>query len=399
MLDSNAIYWIWLQEAVKYASRKPKEILEIYGDAEKFYCSGEREWRLSGIFTNKEINNLNITKIESAQKILEDCKKIGCRVVGLGDEDYPYLLKQIDNPPAVLYVFGDLRCLNDKIAIAVVGTRKASQYGLDMTKKICEGLAKNGAVVVSGGAMGIDCAAHETAVKSGGRTVCVLGCGLDFPYLSGKNALKREIVLTGGAVISEYPPGTPAHSFHFPIRNRIISGLSHGTVVIESGEKSGSLITANLANDQNRDVYVVPPVQEMPTSLGSMSLIRDGAQVITSAEEIICEYPRNRIKHQRHAFRSVNVSKKAYEFVPTIVDVQPRTKCESAEKNNLLETKLKGLGDLERLVYNIICEGKIHIDKIVYRTGKPSFKLLSILTKLEIMGLIRALPGRYYEVI
>ena len=286
-MNDNIIYWIWLQQSFGYGSRKFKKIAELYHNIEEFYKAGEHEWRLSGIFTNKDIEVLSETKLEEAKSVLDDCERIGCEAIGLGDERFPELLKKIDDPPAVLYVKGDIRCLEGRISIAIVGTRKASHSGLDFAGGISRGLSQKGVVVVSGGALGIDSVAHENAVDIGGTTVCVLGCGLDFNYLSIQNELKNDIIKTGGAVISEYPPGTPSAKWTFPIRNRIISGLSHGTVVVEAGEKSGSWITANLANEQNRNVYILPPTSETFVASGSLTLIEAGAKVVTCAEDIL----------------------------------------------------------------------------------------------------------------
>lgn len=391
---SETIYWIWIQQALKYAGRKAKMISEVYDDIEKFYIGGEREWRLSGIFNSREIEILTNTPLEKAREILLKCHELQCDAIGLDDHRFPYLLKQIDNPPAAIYVKGDIECLNSVLSIAVVGTRKASDYGAAMAEEISSELSKSGAVIVSGGAMGIDSISHESALRAGGKTVCVLGCGINYPYLSGKEYLKRKIA-NSGAIISEYPPDTPAYRANFPIRNRIISGLSLGTIVVEAGEKSGSLITANLANEQNRDVYIVPPLAENLFASGSTLLIRDGAQVISSAREVLDEYKFRKSPKNSFAFRSQKVSKKSFEFKNP--EQIPALKIYSEPKAAAKD--LAKLSKSQKEIYDLISGEKIHIDKLAEKSGEPVYKLLSILTELELFGLIKSLPGKYYEVV
>lgn len=397
-MNEKAVYWIWLQQALRYNNLKIKYIMKLCKDIEKFYVLGENEWRLTGIFTNKDIGNLKNMSLEKAKIILDNCRQIGCDVLTIDDNRFPYLLKQIADPPAVLYVRGDISCMNDKLVVAVVGTRKASEHGFKTAGEISKTLAENDVVVVSGGALGIDSAAHESAVDVGGKTVCVLGCGLDFPYLASKMALKRDIIQKGGAVITEYPPGTPARTWTFPARNRIISGLSHGVVVVEAGKKSGSLITANLANEQNRDVFVVAPQGEGEGLTGNISLINDGAQVINSGSDILREYSVRPLIRYSPALTSPTVSKKRYEFKCGSEALRSNT---SSKKGVMVETdpRLEGLQADERKVYEAMLTGAMQSDDISEKTGIPSYKILGALTTLELLGLVKSLPGKYYEII
>lgn len=400
-MKENIIYWIWLQQALKYKNRKIKYIREFYEDIEQFYISGEKEWRLLGIFSDKDIENLKNTTLEDAKKVLDRCEKLGAQVLTIDDEKFPYLLKEIADPPAVLYIRGDVSCMSGKLTIAIVGTRKASNYGFDMASKISKTLAENDVVVVSGGALGIDSAAHESAVDAGGKTVCVLGCGLGVPYLNSKRALKQDIVAKGGAVITEYAPGTPARAWTFPARNRIISGLSHGTVVVEAGEKSGSLITANLANEQNRDVFVVAPNSGDIGLSGNVSLINDGAQVITSGEDILHEYSSNRIISDDYALKTPAASKRCYELKNANENYNsakndiPKTK----EKSGEVKLGTESLTEEERKVYEVVAEGKVQVNSVVEKSNLPARRVLSVLTTLELFGLVKSYPGKYYEVI
>ncbi len=391
-MSEKSVYWIWLQQALKYNNLKIKYIMNLYKDIEQFYILGENEWRLLGIFTNKDIENLKGTSLEKAKIILNNCKKIGCEVITIDDERFPYLLGQIEDPPAVLYVNGDISCVNDKLVIAVVGTRKASDYGFEMAEKISKTLAENDVVIVSGGALGIDSAAHESAVAAGGMTVCVLGCGLDSPYLASKRALKIDIIKKGGAVITEYPPGTPAHPWNFPARNRIISGLSHGTVIVEAGRKSGSLITANLANEQNRDVFVVAPKNNAcESATGNVALINDGAQVINSSDEILKEYSMRPISEIAPALKP-HASAEKLKFN----DADNSDKSEASAKNNPM---IENLNEYERKIYEAIADGNTQVNDMVERTGIPSHKVLGAITTLELLGIVKSLPRKHYEII
>ena len=238
-------------------------------------------------------------------------------------------------------------------------------------------------------------------MNSGGKTICVLGCGLDFPYLTSKIDLKQKIIQTGGAVISEYPPGTPATAWHFPARNRIISGLSHGTVVVEAGRKSGSLITANLANEQNRDVFVVAPRHEDFSLTGNVSLINDGAQAVESGDEILKEYSSRPIISSDAMFSPRVTSKKRYEFNldygnNRVSSNHPESKKIEAVK---LDPRAENLSEYERKVYEVISKGRVQVNDIVEKTGIPSYKILGALTTLELLGIIKSLPGKYYEII
>ncbi|MDO4204746.1 MAG: DNA-processing protein DprA [Selenomonadaceae bacterium] len=223
------------------------------------------------------------------QKLLELCDKRGITLIGIDEELYPRLLKEIYAPPVVLYCRGELR--QEDSCLAMVGSRRMTPYGKKAAELIGNGLANAGVTVVSGAAYGIDGASHNGALKSdSGRTIAVLGCGVDVAYPQAHRRLLEEIA-ERGAVISEYPPGTPPQAAFFPMRNRIIAGMSHGTVVIEAAERSGSLITAELALSEGRDVFAVPGSIFSVTSEGTNRLILQGAKLVRSAADIIAEYP------------------------------------------------------------------------------------------------------------
>ncbi len=283
------IYWVWLQHALGAGSSKYKKILASYPSLADFYRAGKEGWLLEGYFTQKEMRGLCTWTLDDAAALAEYCGRLGQRIVTPEEEEYPELLRQIPNPPCVLYVKGGLPDFDSRISVSVVGTRRATQTGRTVARSIAFSLAKSGAVVVSGGALGIDSAAHKGALQAGGVTVCVLGCGIEAEYLMA-NASLRDAIAQKGALVSEYPPGTQASASNFPIRNRIISGLSLGTLVVEAAARSGSLITADFALDQGRDVFAVPADVCSPVSQGVNALIKSGAKAVSSAEEILEEY-------------------------------------------------------------------------------------------------------------
>ena len=249
-------YWIWLQCALG-AGAKTNELLAYFGDPEKMYNAGSKEWRMSGLMTEKRINALKSISPSETGGIFRECKAKGYSIITPDSVNYPERFRQMKDMPLVLYVAGDSSVLKDSVSIGVVGTRNASNYGIETAQKLSFALASCGVTIVSGGALGIDSEAHAGAMLAKGRTAAILGCGLSVDYLRENAALRRAITRYG-AVISEYAPFTPASRTTFPIRNRLISGMTLGTLVIEAGVKSGSLITANCALEQGRDVFAVP---------------------------------------------------------------------------------------------------------------------------------------------
>lgn len=384
------VYWIWLQQALKYGSHKVRIIRHYYKNIKDFHSAGEREWRLCGCFSNREIESLNNFTLEQAQMIEKRACELGYEILTLSDENYPELLSHIANPPCVLYIKGDKSCLRGSLNVAIVGTRKATDYGIEMSREIAAGLANAGAVVVSGGAVGVDYAAHEGALSVGGKTIAVLGCGINYSYLP-KNAALREKIAQSGAVISEYPPDFPPSVSTFPIRNRIISGLSLGTVVIEAGKKSGSLITANLANDQNRDVFVVPVDMKSELAEGATALIRDGAQVITSAKDILDEYA----LRGEHMIRECKILKKSGSNASEVKKGDSGEN-KSAQKKPI--NNFENLDDKSKAICLALEKGKAHIDEISLKSGLSVKDLLPSITELELAGLIKSFSGRMYEI-
>lgn len=301
----------------------------------------------------------NIKNIEHELKLI-DKKRIN--TISVFDEQYPYLLKQISSPPIILYVEGNIDCLNDTI-IAVVGSRNCTPYGISMTKKLCSVFAESGITVVSGMARGIDTAAHRQALDFSGKTVAVLGSGLDNIYPSQNKPLAKTISKEG-ALISEFPMNTLPLRHNFPRRNRIISGLSKGVVVVEAREKSGALITANFALDQNRDVFAVPGKANSDYCKGCNSLIKQGAKITCEPSDVIDE------------------------IFPELLNKAPQKQ----EKENSLDNIPSG----QRIIFDLLSDEPLEIDVLTEKLNINSQQALPDLLQLELSGLIKQLPGKLY---
>ena len=374
-----SFYWLWLQLALGAGSRHVKPILEHYDSIESFYKGGEREWRLCG-FSSKELDKLNKTTLSDAEKIIERCTKLSQRI--LTPEEFPRRLLEIDNPPCALYMKGEMPCIDDEVSVAIVGTRSATPYGLETAFDLAFQLAKAGAVVISGGALGVDAAAHKGAIQAGGKTIAVLGCGLNFDYLRA-NASLRHTIANEGTLLSEYPPDTPALAYHFPIRNRLISGLCLGTVVIEAGEKSGSLITANLALEQGRDVFALPGNVQSAVSRGTNNLIKAGAKPVTDVMDILEEY------QPQYSSKIKRIKAPDTELGGTLV--------QQMHKRTKEELENAGTSNEAALLYLAMEEEAQHIDALLQKANLSVPAAMQALTELELLGLVRAWPGRQYS--
>lgn len=401
--DERTIYWIWLQQILKYGNCKVNLISKFYHNAVNVYNDSEFNRKLSGLFTSKEIYRMSNTPITDAKKIYDRCNELGYEIVTYDSEKYPERLKNIPNPPCVLYVKGNLPDLDDNICVSVVGSRNASVYGVNMAFEISHDLAKSGAIVISGGAVGIDSAAHRGAIQGNGKTIVVMACGINYDYLRTNISL-RNVIAQKGALISEYPPDYPVYSSNFIVRNRIVSGLSLCTVVVEAGQKSGSLITANLALDQNRDVFVtVPNNTESPMLRGVMNLINDGARVVTDAKDIINEYQKNihkekcenRFKVRR--IRSDIIEQAMKDNITQDNDEKmfEHDNCNEASKRKNSDI-VKNLSDNAKKVYDLLENRKYHIDEISLLSNLSVKELLPVITELEICDVLRAYSGRMY---
>lgn len=285
------IYWIWFSRLFSYGDYRAAIVLShIDYDPKGLYQKDISELKAMNLFSKSDIETITHTSLESAEFILENCQKEDIQIIPYTSEQFPQRLKNIYAPPVVIYVKGTLNDIDKQAAIAVVGTRSASDYGKSVTGNLSYELAKAGMIIISGCAVGIDAFAHTGALKAGGITIGVMGCGLDVDYPVENRTLKQAI-LKKGALISEYPPKEQPIGYHFPIRNRIISALSLGVLITEAPEKSGALITAEHALEQGKDVFCVPPHHIYDKRFaGVVKYLRDRAIPVFSAQDILSYY-------------------------------------------------------------------------------------------------------------
>lgn len=302
----------------------------------------------------------------AARRQAEAAARCGARLVLLGDPEYPAALRPIDLPPPFLLVRGEI-LREDGLAVAIVGSRRGSPYGLRMAERLGADLGGRGVTVVSGLARGVDTAAHRGAIDAGGRTLAVLGSGVDVVYPPENRGLAIEM-LEVGAVVSQFPMGTPPLPYHFPARNRVIAGLTLGTVVVEAAERSGALITARLAGELGREVYAVPGNVSSAGSQGANSLIQDGAKLVQGWEDVVAEWPRE----WRAALRPV--PSRAPSAEPTASPDEPG----------------------ERVILALLGDDPVTVDAMVERSRLSSGQVSAGLMALEIRGLVRRIAGQRY---
>ena len=318
--------------------------------------------------------------IKFTDKVLSGCDETGCRMITLQDSAYPDRLRNIYDPPLVLYVKGNLPYIDDEPVVGVVGTRKCTPYGITTAEKVGYDLSRHGIIVVTGIAKGIDTAATGGALRGGSQVIGVIGSGIDVIY-PPENKSVFDDILSFGAIISEYPPGTPAVKTHFPARNRIISGISLGVAVIEAPLKSGALITASRALEQGRDVFSLPGNVDAAACEGSNALLREGAIPFISAEDIIDEYIE--LYPDKIKIRHKEARKKSFDNT---------TKVDYIDLGNLLD-KLEGD---EKRVVEAIGQGSVNTDEIITKTGLQAQKTLTALTMLELGGhILRNKNGKW----
>lgn len=395
----NARYLIWLQLTV--GTGKPiKPILDYFGSAENLYGSNYLQRKVCPSVTDKMLDAMERTPIEKADEIIEACKKNSWDIVTLDDDNYPDKLKEIFDPPAVLYVDGTLPDFDNMLSVSVVGTRKPSNYAKSVARVISKGLARCNAVTVSGGALGIDTAAHLGALECG-VTVAVMGCGLGSNYLTTNEKLRRKIA-ENGAVISEFPPFTPASRFTFPQRNRIISGLSDGVFVVEAGNKSGSLITANFAASQNRDLFATAASIFDKRFNGTNKLIADGAVPVVGVESIVSNYAEK--------YRSLDMSRLAtvdellrdeYKMRDISPETDEEITFENIEKHRsnrtAIDEKARLLVGDEKTVFESMNDDFADIESIADVAKLDINSVLVALTMLELDGLCESGMGKRYR--
>ncbi len=383
-------YWLWLTLKKELSNRTLTTLLDVFGTPEKIFDAERDALALVPGLTEKEKKEVLAKDLQKAYRVIGVCKKKNIKILTFDNPRYPRLLASIYDPPYVLYV----RCreridLNNYATLAVVGTRKASSYGKLTTGALAKALAENGVTIVSGMAEGADACAAENALSDDSKTVAVLGCGVDICYPPSNRRLMQKII-DGGMVISEFPPGTPPVPWNFPKRNRIISGLSLGTIVTEAPKRSGALITARLAGEQNREVFAVPADITRKMSQGSNALLQDGAKPVLCVEDVLCEF---REQYGELLMQHQHLSVSDNDQVEMLVcESEPETETptiKASVPSNII------LNDTERTVLALLSDRPVHIDQLAEQ-GVPVPELTSALIMLEMKGLVRTLPGKQY---
>ncbi|MGM9662896.1 MAG: DNA-processing protein DprA [Oscillospiraceae bacterium] len=399
---SSLKYWLWLNTLTGLTNLSRLRLLAQFGTPEGVYYADSGELsRVEGL-SRGQARLLEDKSLKEADRVLGECERLGLRVLTLQDAAYPGRLKNIFDPPALLYLKGRLPAVDEEVTVAMVGTRAATPYGVRSAEELGYGLAKQGAVVVSGMAQGIDAAALRGALRAGGRTISVLGCGIDVVY-PAENRYLYEDVAAAGAILSEYAPGTEPRGEHFPVRNRIISGLALGTVVVEAPEKrSGALNTAHTALEQGRDVFAVPGGIDAEMSRGCNGLIKEGAALVTEAWDILREYqaaypdkvtarefetPRE-LGHQARQKRAEAREEKREEA----------EKAERALRAVSLSSPELSLSDDQIAVLRALPGGEaLQADDVVEATGLTARRVLSALTVLVMEGLAEEESGKRFR--
>lgn len=374
-------------------------LISKLGSAEKvLHATSSELKKIEGLPSNLQSNLLQKQLGCSMEHELELIQEYGCQIITYYDEVYPPLLKEIDTPPLLLYVKGELKP-EDALSIAIVGSRNAKDYGRKVSYQLAHQLVNRGMTVVSGFAKGIDTCAHRGAVEAGGRTIAVLGNGLSLIYPAGNKELVEKVV-ESGALISEFPMGMQPMSKNFPIRNRIISGLSIGTVVVEASNRSGALITARHAIEQGREVFAVPGEIFSELSTGTHSLIDKGAKLISRVDDLIDALPQHTI-NQISTLKTANAQENRDDItqLPEATKNTPQP-IEKPTVETSTETKPiippPDLTTDEKTIFDAIELPSSHIDNIVRSTQMPISQVSSVLLMLELKGVIQQLPGKLF---
>jgi DNA processing protein len=351
-------FWIGFQLVPNMGPVRTRQLVDHFGSPEAAWRAPESALRSTGLSATLSASVAEARRNIDLDAEVEKLDHHGVQAVTIESPEYPRLLRHIPAQPTVIYVKGSYEPIDD-LAIGIVGTRRSTKYGADMTRQIAGDLASSGVTIVSGLARGIDTIAHDASLAAGGRTLAVCGCGLDTIYPPQNRRLAARII-EHGALISEYPIGVPPDGPHFPARNRIISGLSRGVLVVEAPRRSGALITSSFALDQGRDVYAVPGSAMSRQSEGCHELIRSGASLVTSAD---------------HILEDLNV-----------------TASQSAVQSRMVLPET----DAERLLLDCIGAEPRHINELILDTGIPIHEANGTLLTMELKGLIRQSGAQHY---
>ncbi|MBE6948269.1 MAG: DNA-protecting protein DprA [Ruminococcaceae bacterium] len=397
-------YWIWLAERRGIGAYSAHKLLSVMGSPEKIFFSLEKDYAKAGV-NQKDIMTLMDKNMSDVRRIMDRCVEENWRVISIEDSVYPERLRNLHDAPLVLYIRGSLPVMDEEAAVAIVGTRKCTPYGIKSAERIAYEITKGGGLVVTGLARGIDTASAWGALRAGGRVIGVLGCGLDVVYPPENRRIFDDVAAVG-AIISEFPPETPAQGRNFPMRNRIISGISLGTVIIEAPERSGALITAGHALEQGRDVFVVPGNIDADACVGSNRLMREGAIPIMSGWDILDEY-RSLYPMKLGRAETVKITPPDEALLEKMVQREMSARHNETKKEidnggtlEYIDSKKQepDLEGTELAVYNTLKSGRKHIDDIIIDSGLDAKEVLPVLTILEIKGYIDRSAGKMFNI-
>ncbi len=351
-------FWVGFNLVKGIGAVRLRSLLTYFGSLEEAWNATPVEWQEAGLSPKLAESLTSVRATVNLDRLWDQIEKQGITVLTWEDDDYPPRLKQIEHPPPVLYLRGQLT-LDDQFAVAIVGARRITPYGRQVTDELASHLASQGITVISGLARGVDAMAHTAALRAGGRTLAVLGCGVDKIY-PPEHAPLAEKIIHQGALLSDYPPGTPPDAANFPPRNRLISGLSMAVVVVEAGETSGALLTAHFAAEQGREVFAVPGSIYAPQSKGANKLIQNGAHPLLSPQDLLQALDLTRAGEYKAARKALPADA------------------------------------VEAQVLAVLGPEPKHVDEIGRQMGLPIEKVSATLILMEIKGLVRQVGGMHY---
>lgn len=389
------MHWIW------YSGRKLSEqckrmLLEYFSDAEEIHASSEEKLRQVPNMTEQMMQTLMDKDLSEAMRLENLCRRMHISLLSFTDDQYPARLRTLHDAPVLLYYQGVLPDWNRMPIIGIVGTRQATSYGCDLAAAMSAQIAASGGMVVSGGAKGIDTVAMQSALAAGGPVVAVLAGGLDRPYPASNIPFFRKVCTTG-CVLTEYPPGTPSNAWHFPIRNRIISGISNGLLVVEAPAKSGALISARHALEQGRDVFSVPGNVTSPTCAGTNALLQEGARAVLSGWDVMKEYQAqypDRVQRRDIPGR-VEQSVQNVAQKPQLPRQTDKKSIDKLEKSTYSggHTARSALTEAEQSLVACVETGGSLTDEIIARSGMNAAEAKKLLTKLALKKVLVLHPG------
>lgn len=397
---SKLSYWLWLAAKEELTALVKNQLLECFGSVEHLFAMSRQELIEKTRLNKKQIDALSDKSLKRADEIQFDCEKLGINILTIEDSAYPEILCSIPDPPIILYVKGKIPDLERRPAVGIVGTRRATPYGMTTAGEFGKQLASAGMTIVSGMALGIDGAAMRGAISAGGKTIAVLAGGLNICYPPEHNFLMGDIVLTG-AVISENPPSTPHRGFLFPIRNRIISGLSRAVLVVEAPARSGALITAHQALEQGRDVFAIPANIDAPNSMGCNHLIRDGeAAIACEPNDILREVGLSPIYGSKKPIKQpeqihYNDRQTIEEMWNRILKHQDNEEQEEnqAQKINKPDVIPEVQNEDQKAIIDIILKGAETPEDILEQLDLPVARVMTELTMMELDGILKRENG------